>query len=35
MEIYETNTYEKENRIETDGRRCWHFSFTPDDKDLL
>jgi len=35
LEIYDTKTFEKVNRIETDGRRCWHFSFTPDDQDLL
>ena len=35
LEIYDTQNFEKIHRIETDGRRCWHFSFTPDDQDIL
>ena len=26
---------EKIDRVRTDGRRCWHFTFTPDAKDIL
>ena len=35
LEVYDGKTYEKINRIETNGRRCWHFTFTPDNKDIL
>lgn len=35
LEVYDGKTYEKINRVETDGRRCWHFTFTPDNKDIL
>ncbi|MGB1086510.1 MAG: DUF5074 domain-containing protein [Methylophilaceae bacterium] len=35
LEIYDTQNFDKIHRIETNGRRCWHFSFTPDDKDIL
>ncbi|MDC0422785.1 beta-propeller fold lactonase family protein [Methylophilaceae bacterium] len=35
LEVYDGKTYEKINRVETEGRRCWHFTFTPDNKDIL
>ena len=34
LEVYDAITYEKIKDIPT-GNRCWHFSFTPDDKDIL
>lgn len=34
LEVYNAKTYEKIKDIPT-GNRCWHFSFTPDDKDIL
>ena len=35
LEVYDGKSFEKINRVETDGRRCWHFTFTPDNKDIL
>jgi YVTN family beta-propeller protein len=32
--VYDTANFEKIKDIPT-GRRCWHFSFSPDDKDIL
>jgi YVTN family beta-propeller protein len=34
LEVYDAKTYEKIKAIPT-GNRCWHFTFTPDDKDIL
>jgi len=34
LEVYDTANFEKIKDIPT-GRRCWHFSFSPDDKDIL
>jgi len=34
LEVYNAKTYEKMKDIST-GNRCWHFSFTPDDKEIL
>jgi len=34
LEVYDANTFEKIKDITT-GNRCWHFSFTPDDKEIL
>ena len=34
LEVYDAKTYEKIKDIPT-GNRCWHFSFTPDDKEIL
>ena len=34
LEVYNAKTYEKIKDIPT-GNRCWHFSFTPDDKEIL
>ena len=34
LEVYDAKTYEKIKDIPT-GNRCWHFTFTPDDKDIL
>ncbi len=34
LEVYDTKTYEKVNEVAT-GERCWHFTFTPDDKEIL
>ena len=35
LEVYDGKTFEKIDRVRTDGRRCWHFIFTPDTKDIL
>ena len=35
LEVYDGKTFEKIKRIETNGRRCWHFTFTPDNKEIL
>lgn len=34
LEVYDAKTYEKVNEVAT-GERCWHFTFTPDDKEIL
>lgn len=34
LEVYDAKTYERIKAISI-GSRCWHFSFTPDDKDIL
>ena len=34
LEVYDAKTFEKIKDIPT-GNRCWHFTFTPDDKDIL
>ena len=34
LEVYDAKTYAKIKDIPT-GNRCWHFSFTPDDKEIL
>ena len=34
MQVYNAKTVEKIKDIPT-GNRCWHFSFTPDDKEIL
>jgi YVTN family beta-propeller protein len=35
LEVYDGKTFERIGRIKTDGRRCWHFTFTPDNKNIL
>ncbi|ADI28568.1 cytochrome D1 domain-containing protein [Methylotenera versatilis] len=34
LEVYDAKTYAKIKDIPT-GNRCWHFTFTPDDKEVL
>ncbi|MDI1308174.1 MAG: cytochrome D1 domain-containing protein [Methylotenera sp.] len=34
LEVYDAKTYAKIKDIPT-GNRCWHFTFTPDDKEIL
>ncbi|PKO25437.1 MAG: hypothetical protein CVU35_04155 [Betaproteobacteria bacterium HGW-Betaproteobacteria-8] len=34
LEVYDAKTYEKVKEVAT-GDRCWHFTFTPDDKEVL
>ncbi len=34
LEVYDAKTYEKLNEVST-GDRCWHFTFTPDEKQIL
>jgi YVTN family beta-propeller protein len=34
LEVYDAETYAKIKDIPT-GNRCWHFTFTPDDKEIL
>jgi YVTN family beta-propeller protein len=35
LEVYDGKTFERIGRVKTDGRRCWHFTFTPDNKNIL
>jgi YVTN family beta-propeller protein len=32
--VFDASSYEKVKEVKT-GKRCWHFSFTPDNKDIL
>lgn len=34
LQVYDAKTYEKIKDIPV-GKRCWHFTFTPDNKDIL
>ncbi|CAG0986931.1 Hydrazine synthase subunit beta [Methylophilaceae bacterium] len=34
LEVFNAKTYEKVKEVAT-GDRCWHFTFTPDDKEIL
>jgi YVTN family beta-propeller protein len=34
LEVFDAKTYAKIKEVAT-GNRCWHFSFTPDDKEIL
>lgn len=34
LEVYDAKTYEKIKEVAT-GDRCWHFTFTPDDKEIM
>ena len=34
LEMYDAKTYEKIKEVTT-GNRCWHFTYTPDDKQIL
>jgi YVTN family beta-propeller protein len=34
LEVFDAKTYEKIKEVST-GNRCWHFTFTPDDKQIL
>jgi YVTN family beta-propeller protein len=34
LQVFNANTFEKVKDIPT-GKRCWHFTFTPDDKNIL
>lgn len=34
LQVFDTGTWEKVKDIET-GKRCWHFSFTPDNKQIM
>lgn len=34
LEVFDAKTYEKVKEVAT-GERCWHFTFTPDDKEIL
>ena len=35
LEVFETENFTKIKDIPLDGKRCWHFSFTPDNNELL
>ena len=35
LEVYSTEDYSKIKDIQIDGKRCWHFTFTPDNQDIL
>ena len=35
LEVFNTSDFSKIKVIPLDGKRCWHFSFTPDNKEIL
>ncbi len=35
LEVFDGESFSKLYEIKTNGKRCWHFTFTPDNKDLL
>jgi YVTN family beta-propeller protein len=35
LEVFNGRDFTKINELKTDGKRCWHFTFTPDNKDLM
>ena len=35
LEVFNGDDFSKITEIKTNGKRCWHFTFTPDNKDLL
>ena len=35
LEVFETENFTKIKNIPLDAKRCWHFSFTPDNNELL
>ena len=35
LEVFNGNDFSKITKIKTNGKRCWHFTFTPDNKDIL
>jgi len=34
LEVFDAKTFDKVGEVATGGR-CWHFSFTPDDRQIL
>jgi len=35
LEVFDGKDFTKITELKTDGKRCWHFTFTPDNKDLM
>ena len=35
LEVYDATDYSKIKDINIEGKRCWHFTFTPDNQDIL
>ena len=35
LEVFDANDFSKIKDIPLDGKRCWHFTFTPDNSELL
>jgi DNA-binding beta-propeller fold protein YncE len=35
LEVFNGRDFTKINELKTDGKRCWHFTFTPDNKNIM
>jgi len=35
LEVFDGKNFTKINELKTEGKRCWHFTFTPDNKDIM
>jgi len=35
LEVFDGKDFTKINELNTEGKRCWHFTFTPDNKNLM
>jgi YVTN family beta-propeller protein len=35
LEVFDGKDFTKINELNTEGKRCWHFTFTPDNKNIL
>ena len=35
LEVFDGKDFRKINELNTEGKRCWHFTFTPDNKNLM
>ena len=35
LEVFDGKDFTKINELKTEGKRCWHFTFTPDNKNLM
>jgi len=35
LEVFDGKDFTKINELKTEGKRCWHFTFTPDNKDIM
>ena len=35
LEVFDGKDFTKINELKTEGKRCWHFTFTPDNKNIM
>jgi len=35
LEVFSGKDFTKINELKTEGKRCWHFTFTPDNKNIM